>query len=100
MRVAIGGEYFEDSALDIQDRDIESAAAQVVHGNLALGRLLQSVGEGRGRRLVQQANDFESRQTPGIACGLALSVVEIGGHGDHHPLNQFTAEDSFGALLQ
>ncbi len=35
MRVAVGREHLEDSFLDAENRDVESAAAEVEHGDVA-----------------------------------------------------------------
>ena len=40
------------------------------------------VGQRGGGRLVEDADDFQPGQFAGLAGGLALGVVEVGGHGD------------------
>ena len=66
MGIAVGREHFEDAALDIQDGNIESAAAEIEDCDAPFGLFVQPVGErGRGR-LVDQAHDFESGEAAGI----------------------------------
>ncbi len=95
----------EDAVLDLQDRDVERAAAKVVHGDRAAVLLVQAVGQRRGGRLADDAQHLESGQTPGIARGGALRVVEVGRHGDHGAIDleielALLAEMLLGALLQ
>ena len=82
MRVAVGGQDFEDPVLDAENGDVEGAAAQVVDGDQALGELLQAIGE-RGRRgLVDDPQRLEPRDARGVLGRLALRIVEVCGHGD------------------
>ena len=37
MGIAVGGKHLEDAFLDTENRDVESAAAEVEHGDAALG---------------------------------------------------------------
>jgi hypothetical protein len=67
---------------DLEDRDVERAAAEVVDRD-ALGRVLaEAVREGGGRRLVDDADDLEAGDLAGVLGGLALVVVEVRGDGD------------------
>ena len=99
MRVAVGGQDFEDPVLDAENGDVEGAAAQVVDGDQALGELLQAIGE-RGRRgLVDDPQRLEPRDARGVLGRLALRIVEVCGHGDDRLLD-LLAEVVFGRLLQ
>ena len=82
MRVAVGGEHFEDAVVQLEDRDIERAAAEIVDRDDAFLALVESVGERGGGGLVDQAQNFESCDAPGIARGLPLRVVEVSGDSD------------------
>ena len=82
VRVAIGGEHFEDAVLQLEDRDIEGAPAEVVDGDDALLALVETIGQGGGRRFVDQAQHFESGDAAGILGGLPLRIVEIRRHRD------------------
>ena len=82
-RVAAGRQHLEDAAAQLQDGDVEGAAAQVVDRDGALGALVQAVGQrGRGR-LVHQPQHLEPGEPAGILRRLPLAVVEVGRHGDH-----------------
>ena len=82
-RVAVGGEHLEDALVQFEDRDVECAAAEIEHGDLRLSRqLVEAVGEGRGGRLVDDAFDGKTGQFARGFRGIALGIVEIGGHGD------------------
>ena len=86
-RVAVGGQHFELPLAvdfgDLDDRHVERAAAQVVHGDLAvLAGLVEAVGQrGRGR-LVDDALDVEAGDAAGVLGRLALLVVEVRRHRD------------------
>jgi hypothetical protein len=83
----LGGEDFDlrviDYLADAQDRDVERATAEVVdRDGLFLALLVEAVGERRGRRLVDDPEDFEAGDLAGVFRRLALRVVEVGRHGD------------------
>ena len=100
VRVAVGGLDLEDALADAQDRDVERAAAQVVDGDhLVLALLVQAVGQRRGGRLVDDAQHFEAGDLAGVLGGLALAVVEVGGHGDDR-LGDLLAQLGLGVGLQ
>ncbi len=87
-RVAVGREHFELAlAVDVgelDDRDVEGAAAEVVHGDLAVtARLVEAIGQRGRRRLVDDALDGEARDAAGVLGRLALLVVEVRRHRDH-----------------
>ncbi|EKQ63152.1 putative NAD-specific glutamate dehydrogenase [Xanthomonas citri pv. malvacearum str. GSPB1386] len=101
--VAIGGQHFElllaIDFSDFDDRDVEGAAAQVVHGNLAVAAVLvQAIGQRCGGRLVDDALDVQTGDAAGILGGLTLAVVEVRRHRDHR-LGDLLAEEVFGGLL-
>src|SRR5207237_793686 len=97
-RVAVGRLHLEYARVQLQDRDVEGAAAEVVDRDLlgargahagaglarrAALRLVETVRERRGRRLIDDAQDVEARDAAGVLGGLALPVIEVGGNGDH-----------------
>jgi hypothetical protein len=102
-RVAVRGEHLElPLAVDVgqlDDGDVEGAAAQIVDGDLAVAAaLVETVGErGRGR-LVDDALDGETRDAPRVLGRLALRVVEVRGHRDDR-LGDRLAEIVLGGLL-
>eukprot|EP01136_Pigoraptor_vietnamica_P026764 Opistho-1_new@82172 len=81
-RVAIGGLHLEHAVTDLEDRDVEGTAAEVIDRNrLAVG-LLKPIGERRGSRLVDDAQHFKARDLAGVLGRLALRGVEICRDGD------------------
>ncbi len=82
VRVAVGGLDLEDALAELEDRDVEGAAAQVVDGDLLVALLVQAVGQGRRGRLVDDPLDVEAGDPAGVLGRLALGVVEVGRDGD------------------
>ena len=80
--VAGGGEHLEDVLADLQDGDVEGAAAQVVDADLLVDVLAEAVGQRRRGRLVDDAQHLEPGDPAGVLGGLALVVVEVGRAGD------------------
>jgi hypothetical protein len=70
--VAVGGQHFELHLAvdvgDLDDGDVEGAAAQVVDGDLAvtLAALVQAEGQGRGGGLVDDALDVQAGDAAGV----------------------------------
>ena len=95
-RIAVHGQHFEQAPGEPQHGKIESSAAQVVDGIDAFAGVLQAVRDGRGGRFVQQSQHIEAGEPRGVLGGLALGIVEIGGHRDHGA-DEFAAEGPFGA---
>ncbi|ENO96456.1 NAD-specific glutamate dehydrogenase [Thauera phenylacetica B4P] len=84
---------------DLDDRDVEGAAAEVIHGDLGVARLLVHAEGERGRGgLVDDALDFQPGDAAGVLGGLALAVVEVGRHRDDG-LGHFLAQVVLGGLL-
>ena len=81
--VAAGGLDLHHALAHLQDGDIESAAAQVEDQDGLQLLLVQPVGQGRGCRLVDDAQYIESSDPASVLGGLALGVVEVGRHRDH-----------------
>src|SRR6185295_8977552 len=66
----------------LENGNVERAAAEVLDRVDALGRILQPVGDGRGGGLVEQAQHVQAGDAARIFRRLPLRVVEVGGHGD------------------
>jgi hypothetical protein len=96
--VAVGRLDLEHTVADLENRDVEGAAAEIVDRDLAAALLVQPVGEGGRGRLVDDAQHFKPGDAAGILGRLALRVVEIGRHGDHG-LRHLAAEIGFRGLL-
>ncbi len=102
--VAVGRQHFEllfaVHVGDFDDGHVERAAAQVIDSDLAVALfgLVQAERQRRGGGFVDDALDFQARDTAGVLGGLALAVVEVGGHGDDG-LGHFFAQVVLGGLL-
>ena len=83
VRIAGSGADFEDSVADIEDRNIEGAAAEVEHQDRFVLLLVEAVGERCRRRLVDDAEHVQSGDLAGVLGRLPLRVVEVGRDGDH-----------------
>ena len=97
--IAARGQHFEHALRQLQDRQVERAAAEVIHRIEAFGPVVETVGDRRGGRFVQQAQHVEAREARGILGRLALRFVEIRGHRDHRA-NQVVAKRIFRAITQ
>ncbi len=73
-RVAGGGDDLEHAVADLEDRDVEGAAAEVVDRDLALDVAAEAVRQRRRGGLVDDADDVEARRSgrrpwsPGAGC--------------------------------
>ena len=98
--VTRGGLHLEDAVADLQDGDVEGAAAEVEDEDGLVGRLLvEPVGERGRRRLVDDPLDVEAGDLAGVLGRLALVVVEVGRNGDHGRVDGL-AELGLGVRLQ
>ena len=97
--VAVGRLDLDHAFADLEDRDVEGAAAEVVDRDLLVGLLVQAVGQGRRGGLVDQAPDLEAGDPAGVLGRLALRVVEVGRHRDDRLLD-LAAEVVLGRLLE
>ena len=80
--VAVGRLDLEHAVADLEDRHVEGAAAEVVDRDGLALRLVETVGERGGGRLVDDAQHLQAGDLAGVLGRLALGVVEIGRHGD------------------
>ena len=99
MRVAVGRLDLDYALADLQDRDVERAAAEIVDGDRLILLLVQTIGQRRGGRLVDQSLNFQAGNLACIFCRLALRVIEIRRHGNDCPLH-LLAEIVFSGLFQ
>ena len=99
MGVAVGGLDLKNAVADFQNGDVEGAAAEVIDGNFLVFLLVKSVGERGGGWLVDDAQDLQAGDAPGILGRLPLGIVEVGGDGDDG-LGDFFAQAHFRVGLQ
>jgi hypothetical protein len=80
----------EDTVLDSQEGHIESTTAKIKDEDIALASLLlvETVCDGSRGRLVDDAEDVETRDKTSILGGLTLRVVEVGGDSHNSVVNR------------
>ena len=96
--VAIRRFHLEEAVVDLEDGDVEGAAAEVVDRDRLRFLLVETIGERRRGGLVDDAQDLEPRDLARVLGGLTLGVVEIGGHRDDG-LRHRLAKIGLGGLL-
>ena len=97
--VARRGEDLDDAGGNVEDGDIERAAAKVIDHDLLLGLFVDAVGEGGGGRLVDDALDVQPRDLARVLRGLTLRVGKIGRDGDNR-IGDRLAEERLGVGLE
>ena len=97
--VAVGGLDLEDALAQLQDGDVEGAAAQVVDRDLLVALLVQAVGQGGRGGLVDDPLDVEAGDAAGVLGRLALGVVEVRRDGDDR-LGDLLAQVRLGVRLE
>ena len=80
--IAVGRDDAEHAVGHFEDGDVERTAAEVEDADRFFALAVEAVGERCGRRLVDDAGDFETGDLAGVFGCLALGVVEVGRHGD------------------
>ncbi|EAQ03925.1 putative NAD-specific glutamate dehydrogenase encoded in antisensegene pair with dnaKJ [Pseudooceanicola batsensis HTCC2597] len=97
-RVAVGGFHFEQAVVDLEDGDVEGAAAEVVDRDRVAVVLVQAIGQRGGRRFVDDPQHLEPGDLAGVLGGLTLGVVEVGRNRDHGLADLF-AQVGLGGFL-
>ena len=98
VAVAVGGQDPKVPAGDLQHRDVERAAAQVVHQQPPVHPLGDTVGERGGGGFVQYAQYVQARDPSSVDGCSPWCVVEVCGHGDHC-VGDSGAQGPFGVFL-
>src|SRR5678816_909220 len=99
-RVAICREHLKNALIEFENRNVESAAAEVEDRHLrAVAKLVEAVGEGGGGRLVDDSLDRESSEFARDFRRSALGLVKIGGDRDDGAIDRL-AECAFGVPFE
>jgi len=75
----------EDTALNVEKRNIEGTTTEVVDEDIPLLVRLsrtKTVGDSGGSGLVDDTENVQASNGTGVLGGLTLVVVEVGGDGD------------------
>ena len=89
--VTVGGLDFENTVAELQDGDIEGAAAEVVDRDLhILVLLVQTVCKGCCGRFVDDTLHIQACNLAGLLGGLALTVGEVCRNGDNRLCDRLT----------
>ena len=99
VRVAVGGFDLEDTVADFQHRDVEGTSAQIINRDLLVLLFIQTVCQRCRGRFVDDAQDIEAGDAPGVLGSLALRVVKVGRYSDDG-LGDLFAEAHFGIGLE
>src|SRR5436853_7718038 len=96
--VSRSGLDFDNALAYLQNRNIERAAAEVVDRDRFVLLLIQAIGKGRRRRLINNSQHFEPCNFAGLLSCLPLAIVEISRYVDNSPADLF-AQEIFGSRL-
>lgn len=92
-------EYFEDTVVDREERDIECSSTEIVDDDLGFSTfLVETVGDGGSGGFVNDAEDVEACDDSCVFGSLTLGVVEVGGNRDDC-VGDFLAEVGFGGFF-
>ena len=98
--VAAGRKHLKDAVVQLQNRDVEGAASQIVDGDFRFRlEFIEAISERGCGRLVDDPLDRESGRFARRFRGIALRVVEIRGDGDDRARDR-TFEGGLGIALQ
>ena len=81
--VAVGRFDLDNAVADLQDRDVEGAAAEIEYRDGLVLLLVQPVGQRGRRRLIDDALYFKAGNLAGVLGRLPLRIVEIRRDGNH-----------------
>ena len=99
MGVARGGQHLQNALADVEDGNVERAAAEVVDHDLLLGFLIHAVSQRSCGRLVDDAQHLEARDLARVLGRLTLGVGEVRRHRDDR-LRDRLAEVGFRVRLE
>ena len=96
--VATRCQHFKDVLADLEDRNVERTATEVINSDLLVEAFTEAIGEGGSRGFVEDAQYFKARDLSCVLGGLSLVVVEVCGHGNDR-FGDFFIESRFRDLL-
>ena len=99
VRVAVCGLHLYHVVSDLEHRDVESSAPEVVNDHHSFLFLVESVRESGRGRLVYYALHVKTGYFPRVLGGLALAVIKVRGHCDDR-LSHFRAQVVLGGLFE
>src|SRR5712692_4028470 len=82
MSVAVCREHLKYSFFEFQDRNIESASAQIINRDNRLFAFVDAVSQRSSGRFVHDAQHFETSEMTRVFRRLSLGVVEVSGDRD------------------
>src|ERR1700730_14471774 len=83
MGISVGRLDLDDAFSNLEDRDVEGSAAEVIHGNCLVLLLVESVGKRSRCGFVDDSENVEVGNPSSVFGGLPLGIVEVGWNGDH-----------------
>ncbi len=91
--IAIGRQNLDDPIPNLNDRDIKSTAAQIIHHDLLLFLIVKPISQRRRRRLIDNPLHIQPRDLTRVLSSLALRIIKIRRNRDNglaHFLSQIT----------
>src|SRR5712692_678617 len=91
MGVAVCTLYLEDAVAELQYRNVERTATEIIDRDALILFLIQTIGQRSCRRLIDNTHDLQASNFSGISGCLALRVIKVGWDRDHglrHPFAQ------------
>ncbi len=79
VRIAVGGLHLEDAVFQLEDGNVEGAAAQIVHGNGPYLGAVQPVSQCRRGGLVHQPQNFQPGHAPRIFVAWRCASLKYAG---------------------
>src|ERR1043166_1555755 len=86
--IACGREYLEHAARELENREIERAAAEIVDCEEAFRRVVEPVGDRCRGRFIEEPQHVEPCEPPRILGRLSLGIVEVSWNRDHRAIER------------
>mmetsp|Transcript_20139 Transcript_20139/g.47275 ORF Transcript_20139/g.47275 Transcript_20139/m.47275 type:complete len:98 (-) Transcript_20139:602-895(-) len=93
MCITVGGQHFEHTRIDSQQRHIKCSSSKIENKNIGFSSgLVHTIGDGSSRRFVNDTFNLHSGDGSCILGRLTLSIIEIGRNCDHSIFDLLTQE--------